>query len=59
MGEVATTVLDNGGNITGIMPHFMREVEWQHNGVTDYQFVEDMHERKKRFLLEADALIEI
>ena len=57
MGEVATTVLDNGGHITGIMPHFMKEVEWQHQGVKDFQFVDDMHERKKRFLLDADALI--
>jgi len=57
MGALATSVIEHKGKITGIMPHFMKEVEWQHAGVQDFQFVEDMHERKKRFLIDVDALI--
>lgn len=57
MGKLADVVLQEGGNIKGIMPHFMKEVEWAHKEVEEFHFVEDMHERKKRFLDGADALI--
>ncbi len=57
MGQLATTVVENGGKVTGIMPHFMREVEWQHKQVEDFIFVEDMSERKKQLLVDVDALI--
>ena len=57
MGKLADVVLREGGKIKGIMPHFMKEVEWAHKEVREFQFVEDMHERKKRFLDDADGLI--
>jgi len=57
MGRLADTVLACGGNIRGIMPHFMNEVEWAHKGVTDLEFTQTMHERKSRFLEGVDALI--
>jgi len=57
MGQLATSTLQHGGKITGIMPHFMKAVEWQHKGVEDFIFVEDMHERKKEFLVGTDALL--
>jgi uncharacterized protein (TIGR00730 family) len=57
MGSVADTVLRLGGDITGIMPNFMKEIELQHKGVKDYMFVGGMHERKKKFLELSDALI--
>lgn len=57
MGKLADTVLAHGGKITGIMPQFMKEVEWAHKQVTDFEFVGDMHERKKRFMENVDALI--
>ncbi len=57
MGSVADTVLRFGGEITGIMPNFMKEIELQHKGVKDYMFVGGMHERKKKFLEYSDALI--
>ncbi len=49
--------LAEGGKITGIMPHFMREVEWSHRGVSDFLFVETMHERKEKLLENVDGLI--
>ena len=57
MGKLADTVLYRKGRIIGIMPHFMREVEWAHKQVEEFQFTEDMHERKKRFLIDVDAVV--
>ncbi len=57
MGHLADTVLEAGGMITGIMPHFMKEVEWAHQEVQKFHFVEDMHERKKKLLAGSDAVI--
>ena len=57
MGHLADTVIENKGEIIGIMPHFMKAAEMEHKGVTQFHFVEDMHERKKRFLEGVDALI--
>lgn len=57
MGKLADTVISQGGDIVGIMPHFMRDVEWAHKGVTQFHFVGDMHERKKKFLEDVDGLI--
>lgn len=57
MGRLADKMLEFGGEITGIMPNFMKEVEWAHKQVKKFHFVADMHERKKRFLEGTDALI--
>jgi len=57
MGKLADVVLEHGGQIKGIMPTFMRDVEWAHKGVTDMEFTTDMHERKARFLEGIDGLI--
>ena len=57
MGKLADTVIEHGGKITGIMPVFMKEVEWAHKKVAEFYFVEDMHERKKKFLEDIDAVI--
>lgn len=57
MGAVADAALANKGTVTGIIPRFMTEVEWQHNGVTSLEIVEDMRERKHRLLTNSDAVI--
>jgi uncharacterized protein (TIGR00730 family) len=57
MGELATSALSAGGHVIGIMPNFMKEVEWAHTGVKEFHFVGDMHERKKKFLEISDALV--
>lgn len=57
MGRLADRMLASGGRVIGIMPQFMKEVEWAHKGLNDIQFVKDMHERKKRFLDGTDALV--
>ena len=57
MGQLADTASEKGGKIIGIMPSFMKEVEWQHNGLSELILVNDMHERKKRLLEDTDAVI--
>lgn len=57
MGRLADSVLALGGSITGIMPQFMKEIEWAHTQVDQMHLVVDMHERKKKFLEGTDALI--
>jgi uncharacterized protein (TIGR00730 family) len=57
MGHLADTVIDNGGQIKGIMPKFMNEVEWAHKRVTDFEFTDTMHERKAKFLENIDGLV--
>ncbi len=57
MGQLADTVLAEGGSIKGIIPKFMDDVEWTHPGVSEIVFTETMHERKAKFLENVDALI--
>ena len=57
MGQLADTIIEEGGKIKGIMPTFMKEVEWNHPKVTDFEFTETMHERKMRFLIDVDGVV--
>lgn len=57
MGKLADTIIENGGNIKGIMPKFMNEVEWAHKKVIDFEFTDTMHERKSKFLEGIDGLV--
>ena len=57
MGKLADTIIENGGKIKGIMPKFMKEIEWAHKGVTDFEFTETMHERKTKYLEHIDGLV--
>lgn len=57
MGEFADSVLSEGGKIVGIIPQFMCEEEWNHNGLTELIVVETMHERKEKMAFMADAAV--
>ena len=57
MGQLADSIIENGGTIKGIMPEFMNEVEWGHRGVSDFVYTQTMHERKSKFLEGTDALV--
>jgi uncharacterized protein (TIGR00730 family) len=35
----------------------MKEIEWAHKGVTDFEFTETMHERKTKYLENIDGLV--
>jgi hypothetical protein len=46
MGEVANGALEAGGEVIGVLPHFMRNKELEHKGLSELIYVESMHERK-------------
>lgn len=46
MGNVANAVLQNGGQVTGVIPNFLADLEVAHTTLTELHFVETMHERK-------------
>lgn len=57
MGALADGVLDCGGRIIGVMPRFMRDLEWAHPRVTEFVWTEAMHDRKQRLFENADAIV--
>jgi uncharacterized protein (TIGR00730 family) len=57
MGAVADGALSKGGEVIGILPRFMADLEWGHPGLTHLELVEDMRERKHRLLTGSDAVI--
>lgn len=57
MGQLADSTLKYGGTITGVIPRFMCEVEWNHTTLTKLILVETMHERKQKMAMMADAVV--
>jgi uncharacterized protein (TIGR00730 family) len=57
MGQLADSMLEAGGKITGVIPRFMCEVEWNHKALTELILVETMHERKEKMAMMADAVV--
>ena len=57
MRGVADAVLKNGGEVTGVIPRFMVEQNWQHTGLTELIEVESMHERKQKMANLSDGII--
>lgn len=56
MGELSKSMVDNGGNITGIIPQFMVDEGWDNNFVEEI-VVGSMHERKALMVKDVDAAI--
>ena len=57
MGILADSVLDNGGEVIGIIPDFLVQREVGHRGVSRLEIVESMHMRKKRMADLSDAFV--
>lgn len=57
MSAVSDAVLQAGGEVTGVIPHFMVEQGWHHTGLTELVEVESMHQRKKTMAELSDAVI--
>ncbi len=57
MGEIADTVLAKGGKVTGVIPQFMVEQAWEHQGCTELIVTKDMHERKATIERISDAML--
>ncbi len=57
MGVVSDAVLDAGGRVFGVVPHFLTTKEQPHLGATDLQYVNTMSERKDIMKNLGDAFI--
>ncbi|MDR2495783.1 MAG: TIGR00730 family Rossman fold protein [Tannerellaceae bacterium] len=57
MNCVADGALDNGGEVTGVIPGFLNRTELAHEGLTQMIVVATMHERKYRMSLMSQAFI--
>jgi uncharacterized protein (TIGR00730 family) len=57
MREIADAVLENGGEVTGVMPGLIAEKEIVHEGLTHLHIVETMHERKALMAKLSDGFI--
>ena len=57
MGALADGALDEGGRVIGVLPRFMKELEWGHSRLSELHVVRDLHERKRRMLEGADAVV--
>lgn len=57
MGALADSVLAEGGKVTGVIPHFMVEARWHHEGLSQLIVTKTMHERKQIMCDMSDAVI--
>lgn len=57
MGLIADSVLELGGQVYGVIPKALVNLEVAHNGVTELHTVETMHERKAKMTDLADAFL--
>jgi uncharacterized protein (TIGR00730 family) len=57
MGAVATSVLDHGGHVTGIIPEFLQNREQTLKRAQEIVITPDMHVRKQTMFDRADAFV--
>lgn len=57
MGELAESVLQAGGEVTGVEPEFFVRDELQHDGLTRLIVTKDMTERKTKMIELGDTFI--
>jgi hypothetical protein len=57
MGAIATSVVDHGGLVTGIIPEFLKARELMFQRAQEMIVTRDMHERKRLMFERADAFV--
>ena len=57
MGQIAESVLNAGGKVTGVEPQFFVEAELQYDEITELIVTKDMTERKTKMIELGDAFI--
>ncbi len=57
MGQLAQSMLDQGGEVIGVIPRWLMEKEVALTTVTELRVVETMHERKMQMATLADGFI--
>jgi uncharacterized protein (TIGR00730 family) len=57
MGAIADSVIDHGGQVTGIIPDFLKAREMMFRRAQEIIVTRDMHERKRLMFERADAFV--
>ena len=57
MGQMADAVLENDGEVIGVIPDFMVEKELAHEGATQMIITQSMHERKATMMKMSEGII--
>lgn len=57
MGILANSVLEQGGQVVGVMPKLLVEREISHTGLSKIHIVDTMHQRKQKMIDLADGFI--
>ncbi len=57
MGVIANTVLQLGGKVTGVLPHFLNKKEVGNLDIDELILVDSMHQRKQKISELSDAFI--
>ena len=57
MGALADAVLEEGGQVIGVIPQFLMDLEVGHRGLTELIIVESMHQRKLKMADLCDGVI--
>ena len=57
MGAVANSTMKNGGYAIGVFPRSLRNIENEHQSLTEITIVDTMHERKQNMFERSDAFV--
>ena len=57
MGSVADGALSRNGEVYGVVPQFLQDLELTHRGLTRLHVVPDMHTRKRMMLQDSHAVV--
>ncbi len=57
MGAVANGVLTKEGRVTGVFPESLKEIEKEHQSLTEIVIVDSMHTRKELMYKRSDAFV--
>lgn len=57
MGLIADTILENGGEVIGVIPKYLSQKEVAHTNLTTLHIVDSMHTRKQKMVDESDAFV--
>src|ERR1700742_1564755 len=55
MGQLSAAALEAGGEVVGVIPDVIMDLEIAHRGLTELHVVRTMHERKALMASRADA----
>lgn len=57
MGVLSDKMIEMGGSTVGVMPHFMKDVEWHHENLSEMIWTDTMSQRKELMIENVDAVV--